>query len=90
MKKKLLISLLTFATSAMLLTGCQSMARSFGGTHTIELPKNEKLELITWKDDELWYLTRPMREGEEPEIWTYQESANFGVVEGKVIIKESK
>ena len=90
MKKKILISLSILTTFAMLLTGCQSMARSFGGTHTIELPKNEKLELITWKDDELWYLTRPMREGEKAETWTYQESTDFGVVEGKVIIKESK
>ena len=90
MKKKILISLSILTTSAMLLTGCQSIARSFGGTHTIKLPKNEKLELITWKDDELWYLTRPMREGEKAETWTYQESTDFGVVEGKVIIKESK
>lgn len=90
MKKKILISLSILTTSAMLLTGCQSMARNLGGTHTIELPKNEKLELITWKDDELWYLTRPMREGEKAETWTYQESTDFGVVEGKVIIKESK
>lgn len=90
MKKKILISLSILTTSAMLLTGCQFGARSFGGTHTIELPKNEKLELITWKDDELWYLTRPMREGEKAETWIYQESTDFGVVEGKVIIKERK
>ena len=57
---------------------------------TIELPKGQKLEEITWKDADLWYLTRPMREDENAEIHTFQESTEFGVFEGTVTIIETK
>lgn len=89
MKKFLAIGLILTAFGT--LTGCgNSVARSWGGTMTLDLEPNQKLESITWKDDELWYLTRPMRESEEPETWKFQEKSNFGVIEGTVIIKESK
>ena len=57
---------------------------------TIELPKGQKLEEITWKDADLWYLTRPMREDENAETHTFQESTEFGVLEGTVTIIETK
>ena len=53
---------------------------------TLELPANQKLEEITWKDDNLWYLTRPMREDEEAEIHTFQASTAWGVFEGTVTV----
>lgn len=40
-------------------------------------------------DDSLWYLTRPMRDDEEPETHTFQQSSEFGVFEGTVTIIES-
>ena len=49
---------------------------------TLELEPGQKLEMITWKDDSLWYLTRPMQDGEEPETHTFQQSSEFGVFEG--------
>ena len=62
MKKKIITGLCVLSTICML-TGCQSTTRSMGGNTTINLEPNQKLELITWKeDDSLWYLTRPMRE----------------------------
>ena len=62
-----------------------------GGNTTINLEPNQKLELITWKDDDsLWYLTRPMREDEEAEIHTYQQSSEFHIFEGTVTIIETK
>lgn len=79
-----------------LLTGCgdvkQSLARDFGGTTTVNLGPNLKLEEITWKDDDLWYLTRPMREDEEPETHTFTEKGGLGTVfdGGTVIVVESK
>lgn len=78
--------------AALLLTGCdQAMAREFGGSITLTLEPNQKLEMITWKDDDsLWYLTRPMREDEEPETHTFQQSSEFGVFEGTVTVVESK
>ena len=76
--------LLCAVLSLGLLTGCdQGVARSLGGDMTLEL------EMITWKDDSLWYLTRPMQDGEEPETHTFQQSSEFGVFEGTVTIIES-
>ena len=76
----------------MLLTGCHGTTRSFGGSMEIELPPGQKLEEITWKDDDesLWYLTRPMREDEKPETHTFQQDSEWGVFEGTVTIKESR
>lgn len=91
MKKKLaaLLSLLILSLS---LCGCteQSMTREFGGSMELELPANQKLEEITWKDDTLWYLTRPMREDEEAETHTFQASSALGVFEGTVTVIEKK
>lgn len=78
------------ALLSLLLSGCQSAAKHMGGVMTLELEPNQKLEEITWKNDDLWYLTRPMREDEEPEIHTFQQSKDFGVFEGTVTVVESK
>ena len=90
MKKKIITGLCVLSTICML-TGCQSATRSMGGSTTINLEPNQKLELITWKDDDsLWYLTRPMREDEEAETHTYQQSSEFHLFEGTVTIIETK
>ena len=90
MKKKIAV----LAAAAFVLLGCSGsgnmVAKSYGGTVNIDLPVGEKLAEVTWKDNNLWYLTRPMREGEEAETWTFQEKSNYGVMEGKVILKEKK
>ncbi len=53
----ILLSIMTIG-----LTGCQGIAKNYGGDISLELEAGLKLEEITWKDDSLWYLTRPMRE----------------------------
>lgn len=89
--KKIITTILSSMILIFALSGCQSMARSYGGDITIELEPNQKLELITWKDDDsLWYLTRPMREDEEAETHVYQQSSEWGVFEGTVTIIEKK
>lgn len=70
--------------------GCQYTTKNLGGDMVLELKPNQKLEEITWKDDNLWYLTRPMREDEEPETHTFQQKSEMGVFEGTVTIVESK
>lgn len=82
----------TALLSALLLgmAGCQSTTKSFGGNTTLELEPNQKLEEITWKDDSLWYLTRPMTDDDIAETHTFQESSNFGIIEGTVTVIESK
>lgn len=80
MKKKLL-ALGIICTLCMVVTGCQSITKSMGGSTTIKLEPNQKLEEITWKDDSLWYLTRPMTDEDMAETHTFQQSSNFGVFE---------
>ena len=83
MKRIYVGTLLCIILSLGLLTGCdQGVARSLGGDMTLELEPGQKLEMITWKEDSLWYLTRPMRDDEEPETHTFQQSSEFGVFEG--------
>lgn len=89
MKKKIYAALLIAMMTVTILSGCQSTARNWGGTVKIELDPGQKLEMITWKGDSLWYLTRPMRAGEGAETHTFNESSKFGVLEGAVIVIES-
>lgn len=88
MKKKMLIALVMIGIIGSC-TGCQYAAKELGGTVNITLNPGEKLEEITWKESDLWYLTRPMREGEHAETHVFNKSANMGF-EGKVIIEEQE
>lgn len=90
MKKKILAALLVVGMMTTMLTGCQGATKSLGGSMTIELEPNTKLELITWKDDSLWYLTKPMAEDDIAETHTYQQSSEWGVFEGTITIIETK
>lgn len=85
-----LILLLTVIT--LFLSGCTKNQRvkRYGGKATIELPAGEKLIHCTWKDSNLWYLTRPMSPKDSAETYIFQEKSNFGMVEGTYIIKERK
>jgi hypothetical protein len=76
----------------VVLSSCtqQSMSRNFGGSSTINLPKGQKLINITWKETELWYLTRPFKSTDEVETYQFKEDSNYGMLEGTVTIIESK
>ena len=64
--------------------------RNFGGEGTINLPQGRKLVNATWKNTQLWYLTRQMRPEEVAETYTFQEESSWGVIEGTYNIVESK
>lgn len=70
--------------------GCQAAAKKYGGEMTVDLPKGEKLVNITWKDDSLWYLTKPMTKKDKEETYKFKESSNFGVLEGEITVREHK
>lgn len=65
-------------------------AKSYGGTMKVELPADTKLVSATWKDQELWYLHRPMRKDEAAETSVLVENSSFGLVEGQVKFIETK
>lgn len=90
MIKKILVFGILGVICSLSLTGCQTATRSMGGDMTLELEPNQKLEEIIWKDSSLWCLTRPMRENEDAETHTFQQSSDFGIFEGTVTIVETK
>lgn len=89
MRKKILAGLAAF-TLIFGAAGCQSTAKNFGGDYILKLPKNEKLVMITWKDNSLWYLTKPMTDEDTAETYKFQESADLGIMEGTVTVVETK
>ena len=72
--------------------GCSDnfRAKHWGGTMMIDVPKGERVTVVAWKNDELWYMTRPMHEDEKPETWNFREKSSLGILEGGVVLKESK
>lgn len=90
MKKKIIALSIAIITIGATLTGCNAVTRTVGGTSTVTLPENKKLIEATWKESNLWYLVRDMREDEKAETYEFIEDSNCGVLEGKVIFKEVK
>lgn len=80
-----------FAILLCLMVSCtqNQRAKELGGTYTINLEHGKKLEMITWKNDSLWILTRDARSGEKEETHTLKEDSSLGIMEGKVIIVEN-
>ena len=78
------------ALVGLIACGCteNQRAKNFGGTATIKLPTNSKLVTVSWEQDHLWYLTRPARNGETPETFTFQEKSGLGIFDGQVILIE--
>lgn len=90
-KKKYIKIFIALVMSLMIFSGCnQSVTKNLGGSMTITLEPNQKLEEITWKDDSIWYLTRPMTENDIAETHTFQQQTDFGIFEGTLTIVETK
>lgn len=89
--KKFFTMLGLFLIATMLSTSCTDNIRvkGYGGTATIDLPVGQKLVNVTWKNADLWILTRPARTGELPETYSFSEKSTFGVFEGTYILKET-
>jgi len=64
--------------------------KEFGGTAELYLPKGQKLVVMTWKEDNLWTLTKPMTDTDIAETYTFSEESSFGIFEGTYIIHEVK
>jgi hypothetical protein len=80
------------AVLAVALVGCTSnqRAKDWGGSTSRTLPAGQKLVMVTWKDNNMWILTRPMRPEEKPEIYTFREDSSWGVLQGTLTINEVK
>lgn len=65
-------------------------ARRWGADMTVTLPAGQELMEVTWKDDNLYYLTRPMANDYVPAVKTFQESSSWGVLETKITFIENR
>ena len=76
----------------VMVTSCTENERvkQWGGEGTINLPKGRKLVNVTWKETEIWYLTRPMDSNDVAETYQFQEESSWGVMEGTYNIIETK
>jgi hypothetical protein len=75
---------------ALSLASCTKNVRvkSFGGNGDIELAPGQKLEMVTWKDAQLWILTSNRPDSLKPQTYQFSEKSSFGVIEGNYTIKE--
>ncbi len=86
MKKLIIIGLLILGC------GCTENVRAkhWGGTGKYPIAPGQKVIGVTWKEANLWVLTRPMRTNEFPETFEFKENSNFGILSGTIIFQESK
>ena len=89
MKKIKLLLVLAVSLMAVSCTN-NNRVKNYGGSRDIELPKGEKLVNITWKDGQVWYLTRQMEANEVPIVSKFREKSQHGFLEGTIVIHESK
>lgn len=65
-------------------------AKEFGGSAELKLPDNSKLVNVTWKNDDLWYMTRPMTIEDSAVTYTFTEESSYGIFQGTYTIIETK
>ena len=87
--KKIILLLLTLS---ICLCSCteQERTRIYGGEMTINLPAGQELMSVTWEDNHLLYLTRPMTADYVPVTKVFQERSPLGVIRTTVYFKESR
>lgn len=80
--------ILLFLAITLILTSCtqQQMAKRYGGQATIKLQANERVVNVTWKESNIWILTK--LDTTKPSIYQFKENSNLGIMEGTVIIQE--
>ena len=76
----------------MALVACTENERTryFGAEQTIYLDRGQKLDEVTWKDDDLWFMTEPMDSDYTPKTKTFYEKQSWNIKSGKVIFIERR
>lgn len=84
-------SRLWILAAVALLAGCtdQQRAKTWGGSATIDLPAGARVVTATWKEDDLWVLTRQdVNASSAPQTYLLTESSSFGLLQGRVALVE--
>jgi len=85
--KKAIIAIAAIA----MLASCtdNDRVKNWGGTATLEIPVDQKFVNVTWKETQLWIVTRDRTAADTTyETYQFSENSSFGVMEGTYIIKE--
>lgn len=81
MKKYLLLVALAISSVFSSCTDNQ-MARNYGGTEEVTLQDNHELLNVTWKQDDMWIITKDTTTN----ICYAQEKSSWGLLEGTIVL----
>ena len=83
---------MTLITALFSLLACTDNQRTkvFGGEMTITVPCDQTVFDVTWKGENLWYATQPAGQGWKPEKKVFTEYSSYGIVQGQVVLLESR
>jgi hypothetical protein len=78
--------------TVLLILACtdNQRSRAFGGTMRINVPCDQQVFDVTWKGEDLWYATQPTLSGWSPVQKRFTEYSSYGVIEGEVVLNESR
>ena len=65
-------------------------AREYGGTVIVKVDPGYKVTAATWKQNELWYFIEPMEETYTLKTKYLKRKTEYGMLESKVVFKESR
>lgn len=84
--KRIFALLIMTLMVAILLPSCteNQRAKKFGGTMKYQVPKGEEFVNATWKDDNLWIITK----SKTSTTFYMHEVSSFGLMEGTVVIRQ--
>jgi len=82
--KRIFALLIMALMVAILLPSCteNQRAKRFGGKMEYQVPKGEEFVNATWKDNNLWVITKNQTTG----TFYMHEVSDYGVLEGTVVI----
>lgn len=85
-KVKSLLLIAFLAAASFVSCTSNEMARKYGGETTINLEQGQRLVNVTWKENDLWVLTR--KDTTWPKTYTFSEKSSYGILEGEITIVE--
>jgi hypothetical protein len=90
LKIKVMKKIVLAVAVALSLASCTENVRvkMWGGNGKIHLEPGKKLEMVTWKEAELWILTSNRPDSVKPQTYQFSEKSSFGVIEGTYVIVE--
>ena len=76
----------------LLLLSCtdNQRAKVLGGSVSVQVPCDQQVFDVTWKDENLWYATQPAGASWRPEKKVFTEYSSYGIVQGQVVLLESR